>query len=42
MLLGLGGEEEGDRSVRLRLENGDEVEIPRSEIVGAHLIYSWD
>lgn len=42
VLLGLGGGNEGDRSVILRLENGDEVEIPRSDIVRAHLVYSWD
>lgn len=41
-LLGLGGEGAGGRSVRLRLDSGDEVEIPRSEISGAHLIFSWE
>jgi ribosome maturation factor RimP len=40
-LLGLaaGGTEE--ERVRLRLPGGDEVEIPRTEITGAHLIFEW-
>ena len=41
-LLGLDGDdgEDGAR-VRLRLPGGDEVEIPRSEIAGAHLVFEW-
>jgi ribosome maturation factor RimP len=38
----LGMTDEGDsEAVRLRLENGDEVRIPRSEIVGAKLVFTW-
>jgi ribosome maturation factor RimP len=36
----LGVSEEGDR-VRLRLPGGDEVEVARSEIAGAHLVFRW-
>jgi ribosome maturation factor RimP len=32
---------EGEERVRLRLSGGDEVEIPRSEITGAHLVFEW-
>ncbi len=41
-LLGLGAGEPEGRSVRLRLDNGDEVDIPRERISGAHLVFSWD
>jgi len=41
VLLGLGEGDEG-RVVRLRLDNGDEVGIPRGRITRAHLLYSWD
>jgi ribosome maturation factor RimP len=34
--------EEGEERVRLRLSNGDEVDVPRAEIVRAHLVYRWD
>jgi len=27
--------------VRLRLENGEELEIPRAEIARAHLVFRW-
>ena len=40
-LLGLVSREEGEERVRLRLLDGDEVEIPRSEIAGAHLVFEW-
>ncbi|MEQ8328963.1 MAG: ribosome maturation factor RimP [Longimicrobiales bacterium] len=44
-LLGLdeGGEEreDGSAAVRLRLPSGDEVRIPRDEIAGAHLVFTW-
>ncbi|MEJ2541424.1 MAG: ribosome maturation factor RimP [Gemmatimonadota bacterium] len=40
-LLGL-TERDGEVLVRLRLNNGDEVEVPRREIAGAHIVYSWD
>lgn len=39
-LLGLVRDEAGER-VRLRLPGGDEVEIPRREISGAHIIFRW-
>lgn len=40
-LLGL-QDDGGEVRVRLRLNNGDEVELPREEIAGARLIYRWD
>ncbi|MSR35344.1 MAG: ribosome maturation factor RimP [Gemmatimonadetes bacterium] len=44
-LLGLvysgAGAEQGEERVRLRLPGGDVVEIPRSEITGAHLVFEW-
>ena len=39
-LLGLAAGE-GEERVRLRLSDGEEVEIPRREITGAHLIFEW-
>ena len=39
-LLGL-VQAEGEERVRLRLPGGDEVEIPRREITGAHLVFEW-
>ncbi|HEY8469510.1 MAG TPA: ribosome maturation factor RimP [Longimicrobiales bacterium] len=38
-LLGLVGN--GEERVRLRLENGEELEIPRAEIARAHLVFRW-
>ena len=40
-LLGLDQGEGGGSAVRLRLPSGDEVSIPRSEIAGANLIFTW-
>ena len=40
-LLGLASTGEGEERVRLRLSDGEEVEIPRREITGAHLIFEW-
>lgn len=40
-LLGLDDEEGTGPVVRLRLNGGDEVRIPRSEIEGARLVYEW-
>lgn len=37
-LLGL---DEGSGAVRLRLPGGDEVSIPRTEIAGANLVFTW-
>ncbi len=39
----LGLEEDGGEAgaVRLRLPDGDEVSIPRSEIAGANLVFTW-
>lgn len=42
VLLGLEEGEAGSRRIRLKLDNGDEVTIPREEISRAHLVYSWD
>lgn len=39
-LLGLAGEGPEER-VRLRLADGAEVEVPRSEITRAHLVFRW-
>ncbi|MBX6362433.1 MAG: ribosome maturation factor RimP [Gemmatimonadetes bacterium] len=41
VLLGIGGEG-ADERVRIRLGDGAELEIPRSEIARAHLVYRWD
>jgi ribosome maturation factor RimP len=40
VLLGLAGGEDGER-VRLRLEGGEEVEVPLAEVSGANLVYRW-
>lgn len=40
-LLGLDGSGTPEERVRLRLPGGDEVEIPRTEITGAHLVFEW-
>ena len=40
-LLGLASGREGEERVLLRLLDGDEIEIPRSEIAGAHLVFEW-
>jgi ribosome maturation factor RimP len=40
VLLGLAVEGERER-IRLRLANGEEVEIPREKVSGAHLVYRW-
>lgn len=40
-LLGLAEDAEGRDRVRIRLPGGDEVEIPRDEITGAHLVFRW-
>jgi ribosome maturation factor RimP len=40
-LLGVVGEGEEER-VRLRLTEGEEVEIPRKEIARAHLVFRWE
>ena len=41
-LLGVASDAEGGVAVRLRLDNGDEVDVPRADIAGAHVIYGWD
>lgn len=38
-LLGL---DDGTGAVRLRLPDGDEVSIPREEIAGANLVFTWE
>ena len=40
-LIGLEGPEDEAR-VRIRLEDGEEVAIPRAEIARAHLLFRWD
>jgi ribosome maturation factor RimP len=40
-LLGLVEDENGREMVRLRLPSGDEVEIPRGEIQGGHIVFRW-
>lgn len=40
VLLGLDGAG-GDERVRLRLEDGDEVEVPLAEVSGANLVFRW-
>lgn len=42
-LLGVAGgdEDEEKERVRLRLPGGDEVEIPREQIAGAHIVFEW-
>lgn len=40
-LLGLFGDEHDGERVRLRLPGGEEVEIPREEITGAHIVFRW-
>lgn len=40
-LLGLDDGEGEAKAVRLRLPDGDEVSIPRSEIAGANLVFTW-
>ena len=39
-LLGLAGEP-GEERVRLRLPDGEEVEVPRAEVSRAHLVFQW-
>jgi ribosome maturation factor RimP len=34
-------EVDGEERVRLRLHNGDVVDVPRAEIARAHLVYRW-
>ncbi len=41
VLLGVQGEREAER-IRLRLPDGEEVEIPRAEVTGANLVYRWE
>lgn len=40
-LLGLADEGSESEAVLLRLPNGEEVRVPRSEIRKAHLVYTW-
>lgn len=40
-LLGLLGEADEER-IRLRLEDGAEVEVPRGDVARAHLVFRWD
>lgn len=40
-LLGLAEGDEGTGAVKLRLPSGDEVSIPRKDIAGANLVFTW-
>jgi hypothetical protein len=40
-LLGLTRDENQRELVRLRLVGGEEVEIPREEILKAHVVFHW-
>jgi ribosome maturation factor RimP len=40
-LLGLGGADTESEVVLLRLQDGEEVSVPRSEIRKAHLVFTW-
>jgi len=40
-LLGLEGEGSKEETVRLRLTDGEEVSVPRSDIRKAHLVFEW-
>jgi len=35
-------EEDGREAIRLRLNDGEIVDLPREEVTRAHLIYRWD
>lgn len=43
-LLGLGGTGTGEagESIRIRLDDGEEAEIPRGEVARAHLVFRWN
>ena len=40
VLLGVSGQE-GEERLLLRLPDGEEVEVPRSELTGANLVHRW-
>jgi len=40
-LLGLADADSGSEAVLLRLQNGEEVSVPRSDIRKAHLVFTW-
>lgn len=40
-LLDAGSPEDGSGSILLRLRNGDEVEVPRSQVKDARLVHDW-
>ena len=40
-LLGLVRNGDGSQAIRLRLNGGDEVEVPRAEVRGARLVHEW-
>jgi ribosome maturation factor RimP len=40
-LIGIAGDDDG-AVVQLRLESGEQVDIPRAEITRAHLIFRWN
>lgn len=40
-LLGLVRDGDGSQAIRLRLNGGDEVEVPRAAVRGARLVHEW-
>ncbi len=40
-LLGLVEDDGGSASIRLRLQGGDEVDVPRSSVAAARLVHDW-
>lgn len=41
-LLGLVRDRDGSEAIRLRLNGGDEVEVPREVVRGARLVHEWN
>lgn len=41
-LLGLVRDGDGSEAIRLRLNGGDEVDVPRAAVRGARLVHAWD
>ena len=41
-LLGFAGGEEGSGSIRVRLNGGHEIEVPRSRVAKARLVHEWN
>lgn len=41
-LLGLCVSDDGSDAVRVKLDDGMEVDVPRDEVASAHLVYQWE